>query len=86
MAYALLAVKTLLVVALFGVGVWMVLASTQVIPLVSYRDLEAHGLPVGLAFIAAGVAVLALWKIGIETEKPAPGQRGGYIRNKTYYR
>jgi hypothetical protein len=37
------------------------------IPLVKYKELEAHGVPVGIVLLSAGVALAALWKIKTKT-------------------
>jgi zinc transporter ZupT len=62
------AVKVLVVVALFAVGVWILLAHAGlIIPRLAYQGFEAYGLPAGFGFIIAGVLVLWLWKIEKKT-------------------
>jgi hypothetical protein len=73
MGCLLLAVKTLLVLALWITGIWMLLAGLNVaIPLISFQGFEAHGVPIGFGLIIAGIAVLVLWRISIN-----PGGGGG---------
>ncbi|HEX4012348.1 MAG TPA: hypothetical protein VHX17_00505 [Candidatus Cybelea sp.] len=58
------AVKVVLGVGLFAVGVWILLAhSGLVIPRLTYQGVEAYELPAGFGFVIAGILVLWLWKI-----------------------
>jgi hypothetical protein len=71
------AVKVLLVVGLFGAGLWLLLAHAGLlIPHVSYKGLDAYGLPVGIALMVIGVAVLFFWRISEETETTTTTRRG----------
>ncbi len=66
MFYALL--KWVLVLALLVGGAFFLATGLGVeIPVVKYKGLEAHGVPVGIALLAAGVALAALWKITMTT-------------------
>jgi hypothetical protein len=56
--------KWVLVLGLFALGaVFLVNGLAIEIALVKYKSLEAHGLPVGIAFLVAGVALAYFWKI-----------------------
>ena len=75
------AVKVLLGVGLFGVGLWLLLAhSGLAIPRLTYQGFEAYELPAGFGFIIAGVLVLWLWKIQestvTTTETTTTGESG----------
>ena len=72
------AVKVLLVVGLFGAGLWLLLAHAGLlIPHISYKGLDAYGLPVGIGLMVIGVAVLCFWRISDETETTTTTQKGG---------
>lgn len=56
--------KFLLVTGLLCVGVFFLFAHFGVeIPLVRYKGLEAHNLPVGIVIMVVAVALAKLWKI-----------------------
>ncbi|HEY1883101.1 MAG TPA: hypothetical protein VGG51_08675 [Candidatus Cybelea sp.] len=58
------AVKVILGVGLFAVGLWLLLAQSGLaIPRLSYQGFEAYELPAGFGFVIAGILVLWLWKI-----------------------
>jgi|HubBroStandDraft_5_1064220.scaffolds.fasta_scaffold238094_2 hypothetical protein len=59
-----LAAKVLVSVGLFAVGVWILIAhSNLVIQHASAKGFEVWGLPAGFGFVIAGVAVLRFWPI-----------------------
>lgn len=58
------AVKVLLGVGLFAVGLWLLLAHAGLaIPRLTYQGFEAYELPAGFGFVIAGILVLWLWRI-----------------------
>ena len=64
MFYALL--KWVLVLALLVGGAFFLATGLGVvIPLITYKGLQAHGVPVGILLVAAGVALAAFWKVSI---------------------
>jgi uncharacterized membrane protein YedE/YeeE len=76
MRYVLLAIKALLVLGLLVIGVWTVLSGGHTaIARISYKGLDAYGVPIGIAFIVAGIALAYFWKIQTQqkvTERTDP--------------
>jgi hypothetical protein len=75
------AVKVILGVGLFAIGLWLLLArSGLAIPRLSYQGFEAYELPAGFGFVIAGILVLWLWKIQessvTTTQTTATGEGG----------
>ncbi len=75
------AVKVMLGVGLFAVGLWLLLARSGLsIPHLSYEGFEAYELPAGFGFVIAGILVLWLWKIKestvTTTQTTATGEGG----------
>lgn len=60
--------KWLLVLALLATGACFLATGLGVtIPLVQYKGMEAHGVPIGAVLLVVGVALAALWKISTTT-------------------
>jgi hypothetical protein len=56
--------KWVLVLGLLVVGVVFLLAGVgATIPLIKFKELEAHGVPIGLGVIGAGVLLAWLWPV-----------------------
>jgi hypothetical protein len=66
----LILLKALLLFSMVVAGTLLLLAGLSIeIPLVKLNGLEAHGVPVGLAVIFAGIALAHFWKIGGKTSE-----------------
>lgn len=60
--------KSLLVFFFLAAGVIVLMSGLNIeIPLVKFKGLEAHQIPVGIAIILAGVALAYFWKVSEET-------------------
>ena len=58
--------KFVLVAALLACGAFFLATDLGVeVPLIKYEGLEAHNVPVGIAFLVAGVALARFWRVSI---------------------
>ena len=53
----------LVLTSLSGGALFLARAIGVEIPFIKYEGLEAHGVPVGIALLAVGVALAVLWKV-----------------------
>jgi hypothetical protein len=62
--------KFLLVLGLMAAGVLLFIEGLNIeIPLITFKGLEAHGVPIGIAVICAGIALARFWKIETKTNR-----------------
>jgi hypothetical protein len=57
----------LVLMSLIGGALFLARGIGVQIPFVKYKGLEAHGVPVGIAFLVGGVALAVLWRIKMTT-------------------
>ena len=81
------AIKLIVILHLTGLGAVCLLNGIGAdIPLIKYKGLEAHNIPVGIALCLIGLAVAIFWKIEIGTkvvEKHQTKQSNGALTTTT---
>jgi len=71
--------KWVLVLGLLATGTFFLLHGFGVdIPSIEYKGLKAQNVPAGLAILAAGIALAALWKIRIERTREGRNKFGPF--------
>src|SRR5436309_6883464 len=69
--------KWIAVLAVMGIGLFFIVQGLGFdVPIIEYKGLKAHNVPVGLVIFAGGIVLAAVWKVETSTKTTIENKLG----------